>query len=333
MSPVTDEQVDQRLLGLGASLPALLTTVSVAAPSRRRPVTSRARAAGAVAGAIVVVAIGGWLVVSRPTTQSAGAGPATTTWPTMRAAEEALTSARGYVWVPSDASDAFQATDPSGATVEVRSPKGDEAVITVIEHGDVPTSGVQAAVLQVISPGDASWLADAYPRMGVGPAGGNMSMGQKLPGGVAIISHDLLAGESTWTLTLSPDSVTSVGFAEASPWPSPSAPGPSLVLMVRNASPGMTWFAVLPETDPPQSVGFDAMTGVACLSFPPGSRLSMLDRSPVDPAARELQTIAVAGGDGTTTAWVDIGADRHLTTGTGTPGWWTDPDPCGPTKP
>ncbi len=73
MSPVTDEQIDQRLLGLGASLPALLTTASMAAPSRRRPVTSWARAAGAVAGAIGVVAIGVWLVVSRPTTQTAGA--------------------------------------------------------------------------------------------------------------------------------------------------------------------------------------------------------------------------------------------------------------------
>ncbi len=204
--------------------------------------------------------------------------------------------------------------------------------MTVIEHGDVPTSGVQAAVLQVISPGDASWLADAYPRMGVGPAGGNMSMGQKLPGGVAIISHDLLAGESTWTLTLYPDSVTSVGFAEASPWPSPPAPGPSLVLLVRNASPGTTWFAVLPDTDPPQSVGFDA-TGVACLSFPPGSRLSLLDRSPAMQTAHELRTIVAADGHGVTTAWVDIAADGDLATGSGTPGWWTDAHPCGPTTP
>ena len=112
----------------------------------------------------------------------------------------------------------------------------------------------------------------------------------------------------------------------------PSVTGPSVTLYVRSAAPVMTWFTVLPTPDPPQSLGFDSATGigVACLAFPAGSHLALMDRTPSDTDAREIRVIVAPRDPAVTTpAWVDVAADGTVTSGDGGPPWWPEgQEPC-----
>jgi hypothetical protein len=107
-------------------------------------------------------------------------------------------------------------------------------------------------------------------------------------------------------------------------------PTASVTVFGRNAAPDTAWFAIVPMTDPPQTVGFGADIGVGCLEAPLGSQLVMLDDPlPEGDVAHALMEIGPEADPGGRSIWVDVAADGTLTTGEGTPGWWTDdPQPC-----
>jgi hypothetical protein len=140
----------------------------------------------------------------------------------------------------------------------------------------------------------------------------------------------MFAGKGFVPLGVDPDEVPD--FPVVTGTGEPPFEGRSVTIYVRSADPEMTWFSVLPAPDPPQSVGFDALTGigVACLAFPPGSHLALMDRSPADPGAREDRQIVAPGDtDIVQPVWVDITADGTVTSGDGVPTWWPDDlEPC-----
>ena len=245
MAPVTDDQLDQRLLRLAASLPAVMAASTQDEAPRHHQGRPWLRATVGIMTAVVVVAGAALLVASRPSAAPIGAGTEVSPWPSKQEVIDTLTSAKGYAWVPTGTRDAVRATDPSGATIEVSSPIADAAAVEVTERGDVPTSCVQELVLGVVSPGDTGWLSHSYPDLD--PASSNMMTLHRLPGGVALLEHSLVDGASTWTLSLYSDDVVSVGYVEASPWPSPV--DASARPLVPSASPPRT--ACVPLTDRP----------------------------------------------------------------------------------
>jgi heat shock protein HslJ len=221
MRPVTDDQLDQRLLRLAASLPAVIATSRPGEVARRPWAGPWARATVGIVTAVLVVAGASLLVTTRPSDPPIEPGAEVSWWPSRQMVIDALTSAKGYAWLPSGTAGKLRATDPSGAVIEVWSPIGDVAAVQVTEYGDVPTSGVQELVLGVVNPGDTGWLRESYPDLGLTSAASDMTIVHHLPGGIALLEHALVDGASTWTLSLYSDDVVSVGTVEASPWPSP----------------------------------------------------------------------------------------------------------------
>jgi hypothetical protein len=72
----------------------------------------------------------------------------------------------------------------------------------------------------------------------------------------------------------------------------------------------------------------DGNIGVSCGPVPPGSRLVLLDRSPIDPAARPKQTIYVGVPlTGSVSLSIDVSPDDVATVGNGIPDWWTSGPP------
>jgi hypothetical protein len=115
----------------------------------------------------------------------------------------------------------------------------------------------------------------------------------------------------------------------------PSAtPGEGVVLAyVRNGGPSEAWIAVMGNGQIPLGgAGFPAAgyVGVWCDPVPLGSRLVLLDRSPVNPGALPRLTVYVAGSStGPVSRWLDLGADGTATIGSGVPEWWSGgPPPC-----
>ena len=103
-------------------------------------------------------------------------------------------------------------------------------------------------------------------------------------------------------------------------------------MYVRNAASAEAWIAVVALGQvQPGGAGFpgNGYIGIACLSVPDGSRLVLLDRSPVDARAEPVKTLLV----GRTAAepvslWLEVLADGTAQTGTGQPSWWTSDSPC-----
>ena len=230
MAPVTDDQLDRRLLRLAAGLPADIAASTPRPTSRAQLARPWFRATAGIVTAVLVVAGASLFLVTRPSGPTNGGGPQGSSWPSRQTVVDALTSAKGYTWVPTGTRDTVRATDPSGVVIEVSSPIGDGAAVTVTEHGDLPTSGVQELVVGLVSPGDIGWLRESYPALALRSATTDMMVAQHLPGGIALLEHALVDGASTWTLSLQSDDVASIGYVEASPWPSAVvSPGPSVV--------------------------------------------------------------------------------------------------------
>jgi hypothetical protein len=104
--------------------------------------------------------------------------------------------------------------------------------------------------------------------------------------------------------------------------------GPKVTLYVRNAAPGLAWFAIDPSTGPqPEAVGFGPDAGVACLDAANGSRVVELDR-PI--AQGGTITAVIASVDqADLVISVDIGANGDALIGRGVPAWWIgDPQVC-----
>ncbi|NJD27991.1 MAG: hypothetical protein FIA92_06795 [Chloroflexi bacterium] len=102
---------------------------------------------------------------------------------------------------------------------------------------------------------------------------------------------------------------------------------------VRNRASAEIWLAVLTRAQlQPGGAGFpgSGYVGVACLSVPGGSRLVLLDRSPVNDGATAVLNLHVGGtSEDPVILWLDAAADGEVHTGTGRPEWWTsDPPPC-----
>ena len=95
-----------------------------------------------------------------------------------------------------------------------------------------------------------------------------------------------------------------------------------LTLYGRNEAPAMAWFGVTPIGDPPETVGFGADIGVACLTGPAGSELLSFDRSPNDGGQPQRLLGRIPGEANALVMWVDVAADGALTTGNGVPAWW-----------
>jgi hypothetical protein len=113
----------------------------------------------------------------------------------------------------------------------------------------------------------------------------------------------------------------------------PGVPAPGMVReYVRNGASAEAWVAVIAGGQvQPGGAGFpgSGYIGVVCLSVPEGSRLVLLDRSPVDARAAPVKTLLV----GRTAAepvslWLEVLADGTAQTGTGRPSWWTSDSPC-----
>jgi hypothetical protein len=101
---------------------------------------------------------------------------------------------------------------------------------------------------------------------------------------------------------------------------------------VRNGAPVEAWVAVITLGQvQPGGAGFpgSGYVGIACLSVPDGSRLVLLNHSPVDPGAIAVKTLHVGGApadpDG---LWVDVLPDGSVQTGLGQPDWWSGDSPC-----
>ena len=101
---------------------------------------------------------------------------------------------------------------------------------------------------------------------------------------------------------------------------------------VRNGATVETWVAVLTLGQvQPGGAGFpgNGYVGIACLFVPDGSRLVLLDRSPVDPRAAVAKTLYLGGAPTKPVdIWLDVLTDGTVRTGTGPPGWWTSDPPC-----
>jgi hypothetical protein len=80
----------------------------------------------------------------------------------------------------------------------------------------------------------------------------------------------------------------------------------------------------------PGGGGFPAngYIGVWCGQVPPGSRLVLLDRSPVDERAAPKQTIHLGAPiAGAISRFLDVGADGVALVGSGVPAWWSNGAP------
>jgi hypothetical protein len=95
-----------------------------------------------------------------------------------------------------------------------------------------------------------------------------------------------------------------------------------LTLYGRNEAPGMAWFGVTPTGDPPETVGFGADIGVACLTGPAGSDLVAYDGDPTAGGQPGRLLGRVPGDANELVLWVDVAGDGTLTTGNGVPAWW-----------
>jgi hypothetical protein len=103
---------------------------------------------------------------------------------------------------------------------------------------------------------------------------------------------------------------------------------PGVTLYVRNAAPGMAWFAIDPSKGPkPEAVGFGPDPGVACLEAAVGSRVVQSDRSIAEGGTITAVLASVDRPD--LVLSVDIGADGNAVIGHDVPAWWTgDPQAC-----
>jgi len=221
MSALSDEQLDERIVRLATSLPGLIAADRQSRDPDRRPASTRAWAAVGIAVAMLAGALAVSVAISRPSAVGTGAGGDAVAWPSMRTVLGDLTSARGYVWLPTGIADRVRAIDPSGAIIEVWAPRGYPVAVDVVEHGDAPDRALQELLLGAVSPGTSGWLDPADPRLVVTPGGTGMAIVQRLPGGIAMLEHEVVDGASTWTMTLQPDGLASIGQVEPSPWASP----------------------------------------------------------------------------------------------------------------
>ena len=77
-----------------------------------------------------------------------------------------------------------------------------------------------------------------------------------------------------------------------------------------------------PTGDPPETVGFGADMGVACLTGPAGSDLVAYDGDPTA-GGQPARLLGLVPGDANElVVWVDVAGDGSLTTGNGVPAWW-----------
>jgi hypothetical protein len=101
---------------------------------------------------------------------------------------------------------------------------------------------------------------------------------------------------------------------------------------VRNGAAAEAWVAVIAGGHvQPGGAGFpgSGYIGVACLSVPEGSRLVLLDRSPIGAGAAPVKTLFVGQAPPKAVSlWLDVLADGTAQTGTGRPDWWTSDSPC-----
>jgi hypothetical protein len=106
-------------------------------------------------------------------------------------------------------------------------------------------------------------------------------------------------------------------------------PKGKVILYGRNEAPAMAWFGVIPIGDPPETVGFGADTGVACLTGASGSDLVAYDGSPSDGGQPRRLLGRVPGDVNKLVMWVDVAGDGTIMTGNGVPAWWVgDPQVC-----
>lgn len=147
-----------------------------------------------------------------------------------------------------------------------------------------------------------------------------------------VVGH-LLPGRGFVPIGVDPASVPTFEV-HAGPGQPNATPGAGQVLAyVRNRSSAAAWMAVVTgDAIVPGGAGFEAdgYIGVWCGAVPPGSRLVLLDRSPVDRAARPKQTIYI-GASMTDVAGVsvDVSPEGVASVGRGLPGWWMGgPPPC-----
>ena len=99
-----------------------------------------------------------------------------------------------------------------------------------------------------------------------------------------------------------------------------------VTLYGRNEAPGLAWFGVMPIGDPPETVGFGADIGVACLTGPAGSELVSFDGSPSEGGRPQRMLGRVPGEANEPVMWVDVAGDGTFTAGNGAPPWWVGED-------
>ena len=134
-----------------------------------------------------------------------------------------------------------------------------------------------------------------------------------------------LAGRATLALLLVAMTIAVVVGACGLPVASPR---PGVTLYVRNAAPGITWFAIDPSSGTkPEAVGFGSDPGVACLDAAVGSRIVQSDRS-IAQGGTITAVLASVDHPGFVLS-VDIGADGNTVIGHEIPAWWSgDPQAC-----
>jgi hypothetical protein len=113
-----------------------------------------------------------------------------------------------------------------------------------------------------------------------------------------------------------------------------ATPGDGKVIVyVRNGGSTEAWLAVLTAGEVQLGgAGFpaDGYIGVWCGTVPLGSRVVIMDRSPVDPNATPIQTIQLgSSAKESTSRSIDVTSDGEITVKSGIPDWWTSgPPPC-----
>jgi hypothetical protein len=99
-------------------------------------------------------------------------------------------------------------------------------------------------------------------------------------------------------------------------------PQGKVTLYGRNEAPAPAWFGAIPLGDPPETVGFGADIGVACLTGAAGSEILSFDGSPSDGGQPQRSLGRLPGDANELVMWVDVAGDGTLTTGNGVPAWW-----------
>jgi hypothetical protein len=103
----------------------------------------------------------------------------------------------------------------------------------------------------------------------------------------------------------------------------PAGPG-TISIYVRNASSATAWFAARRAGQIGSAQGYDRTAGAGCLRVDAGDELVMYAGNPAEPGATVDRVLYVQPeGDAVTTLWIDVTADRAVTTGRGIPGWWS----------